>query len=85
MSLNHIKGKDYEKFIVSYLNNDVSQVQNVYLWNDTPEQVLFDANLITDYNCHRLDRKRQLQENTLKDVGIDIVQLNTDNSIIFIE
>ncbi len=80
------KGKLYENVINTYINT-LPQTQISYLWNDVPEQVLFNAGLITDYNKHRLKRKNKIIDpnNSLKDVGIDIIQIDNNENIIFVQ
>ena len=79
------KGRAYEVFINAHINS-LPKTKISYLWSDVPEQVLFDANLITDYNKHRLKRKnKEYMINGLKDVGIDIVKINDLNQIVFIQ
>ena len=85
------KGKEYEQFINTYINI-LPTTQNSYLWQDVPEQVLYNAGLITDYNEHRLKRKNknvdpdaEENENTLKDVGIDIIQVKNEDEIVFVQ
>lgn len=68
---NKIKGDKYEEYICNYLNSFKNKI--AYLWRDVPEQLLFEANLITDYNQHRLKRKNNDKINPLQDIGIDIV------------
>ena len=88
---NHEKGKLYEKLINTHINTLPTTLIS-FLWNDVPEQVLFDADLITDYNKHRLQRKYKNVNsdpndpiNSLKDIGIDIIQIDKDGHIIIVQ
>ncbi len=83
---NNEKGKIYEEFINTHINT-LTDTKISYLWSDVPEQVLFDANLITDYNKHRLARKNKNKDkiNSLQDIGIDIIKINNDDEIIFVQ
>ena len=60
---NKAKGDKYEKYICEYLND---HYKNAYLWNDVPEQLLYETNLITNYNEHRLKRKKNNKINPLQ-------------------
>jgi predicted helicase len=85
MNTNQEKGIVYEKYINSYLNA-LSETKISYLWSDVPEQILFEARLITNYNKHRLARKNdEYKINRLKDVGIDIIQITTTGNIVFVQ
>ncbi len=86
---NNEKGKIYEEFINTYINK-LDTVEISYLWSDVPEQVLFDVNLINDYNKHRLKRKNKIigtldPINGLKDIGIDIIRINLNKKIVFVQ
>lgn len=80
---NKIKGDLYEIFINSYLNT-LDSTKNSYLWRDIPEFILYQANLITCYNEHRLKRKSD-KINPLQDIGLDIITVNNNDDIIFIQ
>ena len=83
---NIIKGDIYEKFVRNYID-EFEDVSNVWLWKDVPEQTLFDAGLLIDYNRNRLHRlqSKSNNENISRDIGIDIVQLNTDGEHILVQ
>jgi len=83
---NKIKGDAYEIFIRDYIDK-FDNVSNVWLWKDIPEQNLFDSGLIIDYNRNRKYRLHSKSNNVniTKDVGIDLVQLNTNGEYIFIQ
>lgn len=89
---NHEKGKFYEVYINIDLNQQ-PETKISYLWKDVPEQVLYDAGWITEYNKHRLERKDTKTNanspdeniNPLKDVGVDNVRVRKDESIDFIQ
>ena len=80
---NILKGLNYELYINAFLNS-LPETKIAYLWNDVPEQVLFDADLITDYNKHRMKRKDGTL-NSLQDIGIDIILINKNDEIMFIQ
>jgi hypothetical protein len=80
-------GKKYEIFINNYLNT-LPTTSVSYLWADAPTHVLEKANLITNYNKTRVNvQKPQPVKNinNLKDIGIDIILINKDNKIIFVQ
>ena len=52
---NQEKGLLYEKFIKSIIINNLGK--NAYLWNECPENILIDNNLIHSHNDMRLLRK----------------------------
>lgn len=81
--MNKLKGDIYELFINHYLNS-LDDTKRSYLWNDVPEYMLYNANIITSYNEHRLKRKTD-KTNPLQDVGIDILCVNKDNTIDFVQ
>ncbi len=83
---NNMKGYIYEKFIRNHIDK-FDYVSNVWLWKDIPEQVLHDAGLLIDYNRNRLFRlqSKSNNENISRDIGIDIIQLNTDDEYILIQ
>ena len=65
---NIIKGHDYELFIRNYIDK-LDDVYEVYLWKDVPEQTLFDAGLLVDYNRNRLFRLQCLAFGKLTSFG----------------
>ncbi len=81
---NQEKGLLYERyvkdFIISYL------YKNAYLWNECPENILIENNLIHSHNDLRLLRKdiKEGHLHSYKDIGIDIIQIN-DNNISIIQ
>ena len=80
---NKTRGDIYEIYINSYINS-LNTTKISYLWKDIPDVVLYKANLITCYNEHRLKRKSD-KINPLQDVGIDIITVNNDETIIFVQ
>lgn len=71
---NHEKGQQYEKFIRDFIIQNLHR--NAYLWNECPETILIQNNLIESHNHMRLLRK-DLRDGNLhhhKDVGIDVIQ-----------
>ena len=79
---NHINGKDYEIQIRDHIINVLNK--KAYLWEDTPENILVNYGIIGSHNINRLIRKDK-KENPLMDTGIDIIQVNQDNSISLIQ
>jgi superfamily II DNA or RNA helicase len=81
---NQEKGLLYEKFIKDIIINNLGK--NAYLWNECPENILIENNLINSHNELRILRK-DLKEGHLhnhKDIGIDIIQIN-EQSISIIQ
>ena len=78
-----MRGDIYEIYINTYINT-LKSTKISYLWKDVPEVVLYKANLITCYNEHRLKRKSD-KINPLQDIGIDILTVNNDETIIFVQ
>ena len=82
MLINHIKGKEYEIQTRNHIINVLNK--KAYLWEDTPETILINAGIIGSHNINRLIRKDN-KENPLMDTGIDIIQINEDNSISLVQ
>ena len=77
---NQEKGLRYERFVKAFIIQHLEK--NAYLWNECPENILIQNNLIHSHNDMRLIRK-DLKEGNLhnhKDIGIDIIQLDNDNN-----
>ena len=73
---NQDKGLLYEIYVKDFIIQKLSK--NAYLWNECPENILIDNNLIDSHNEMRLLRK-DLKEGYLhnhKDIGIDILQID---------
>ncbi len=86
---NMYKGTIYEIYINHYINT-LQTTKISYLWKDIPETILYCCNIITEYNKHRLERKNEYintnkKTNPLKDIGIDIIQVNIDGSFTFVQ
>jgi len=81
------KGTYYEEYVCNYINNSNTYSNNnllAYLWKDVPAFILFNAKLIDDINDCRINR--DTCKNYIHDIGIDIIQLNTEtNKISFIQ
>ena len=77
--MNKVKGDIYELFVRNYIINTLDKP--AYLWKDVPEKLLIEAGLIHSNNEHRLNRKKKkdTNENLLIDVGVDILQKDSDN------
>jgi len=72
---NHRKGREYEIFINSFINNSNSIS---WIWDQIPEIELRKAKLINSHNELRLLRKNNNKINPLKDVGIDILEFKNN-------
>jgi superfamily II DNA or RNA helicase len=75
MMSNQQKGLYYEKYVRDFIKHSLNK--NSYLWNECPENILIDNNLICSHNGMRLYRK-DLREGNLhnhKDIGIDVIQI----------
>ena len=73
---NQDKGYLYEIQIRDYIINELKNP--AYLWNDTPETILLQHNIIGSHNINRL-RRIENKINPLQDTGIDIIQIENDN------
>lgn len=72
--MNKVKGDLYEQFIIEHLI-DVEKYNQVWLWKNIPESILFEENIITDYISYSQVRN---------DIGIDIVGFK-DNEYHYIQ
>jgi superfamily II DNA or RNA helicase len=72
---NQTKGYLYEIQIRDYIINVLNKP--AYLWNDVPETILLQNNIIGSHNAHRITRKQHKlnKVNPLQDTGIDVIQL----------
>ena len=80
--MNRISGYKYELQIKMYIINDLNK--RAYLWNETPLNYLIENKIIGSHNEHRL-RRKESQTNTLIDTGIDIIQIENDNTCSLIQ
>jgi superfamily II DNA or RNA helicase len=80
--MNKIKGDNYEIYIRNYIINELNK--EAYLWKDIPEKILIDAKLIHSHNQNRIKRKNLL-ENPLIDVGVDILQIDDNKNYTMIQ
>jgi superfamily II DNA or RNA helicase len=80
--MNKAKGDDYELYIRNHIINNLNK--QAFLWSHTPETILIESGIIGSHNEHRLRRKEN-KLNPLHDTGIDIIQVNEDNSISLIQ
>lgn len=72
---NQEKGLFYEKYVRDFIIENLHK--NAYLWNECPENILINNNLICSHNSMRLYRK-DLKEGNMhshKDIGIDVIQI----------
>jgi hypothetical protein len=81
MLINHIKGKEYEIQTRNHIINVLNK--KAYLWEDTPETILINSGIIDSHNINRLIRKEK-KVNPLIDTGIDVIQVNEDDSVSLI-
>ena len=65
-----------------YIINSLQK--NAYLWSETPETILVSNGIIGSHNELRLKRKEN-KLNPLKDTGIDIIQIENNNKISFVQ
>ena len=82
MTSNKIKGDLYELFTKNYIINSLNK--KAYLWKEIPEKILIDAKLIHSHNENRIKRKN-LIENPLIDVGVDILQIDDNKNYTMIQ
>ena len=73
------KGFKYEKQIKSLIIENTNH--NAYLWNECPELILIENNLIKSPE-HNKNIRKAIKEGTLhnhKDIGIDIIQVDSND------
>jgi len=82
--MNNQKGLLYEKFIKDFIIKRFNK--QVYLWNECPEEILIDNNLVSSHNHLRIIRKniKEGHKHHHKDIGIDLIQME-DNDISLIQ
>jgi hypothetical protein len=76
---NQEKGLLYERYFKDFIISNL--YKNAYLWNECPENILIENNLIHSHNDMRLLRK-DIKEGNLhsyKDIGIYIIQIDNNN------
>jgi hypothetical protein len=76
---NFEKGFNYEKQIKNLIIEN--KIFNAYLWNECPETILIENNLIKSPE-HNKNIRKAIKEGTLhnhKDIGIDIIQVDSNN------
>ena len=78
--LNQIKGLAYEKQV----RDHILQTKQCYLWPECPENILLQYGLINSHNQNRIRRKEN-KANPLADTGVDIIQINDNNTISFVQ
>jgi superfamily II DNA or RNA helicase len=79
---NQDKGYLYEIQIRDYIINELKKP--AYLWNDTPETILLQHNIIGSHNINRL-RRIENKINPLQDTGIDIIQIENDDNCSLVQ
>jgi superfamily II DNA or RNA helicase len=75
MTSNQEKGLLYEKYVRDFIIEKLHK--KAYLWNECPENILIQNNLVSSHNDARLMRK-ELKAGTVhnhKDIGIDVIQI----------
>lgn len=72
--MNKLKGDNYENYILQYLIN-IQKYDKAWLWKNIPEKILFEENIILDYNNYSYVRN---------DIGIDILAAK-DNEYHYIQ
>ena len=78
------KGFNYEKQIKNSIIENTNY--NAYLWNECPEFILIENNLIKSPE-HNKNIRKAIKEGTLhnhKDIGIDIIQVDSNNNCVAI-
>jgi len=76
---NFEKGLYYERYVKNFLITKYNK--QVYLWNECPENILINHNLVPSHNYMRNLRK-EIKEGFLhhhKDIGIDLIEVENDN------
>jgi len=76
---NQEKGLLYERYVKDFIISHL--YKNAYLWNECPENILIEYNLIHSHNDMRLLRKdiKEGHLHSYKDIGIDIIQIDNNN------
>ena len=80
--MNTIKGYLYEVQIRDYIINQLNK--QAFLWSDTPETLLLEHQIIGSHNEARLKRKEN-KENSLIDTGVDVIQIDDNNKLSFVQ
>lgn len=80
--MNKIKGDRYEIQIRDFIINVLGTP--AYLWNHCPESILKQFGIIGSHNENRLRRKEN-KENPLPDTGIDIIQVENNNTCSLVQ
>ena len=83
--MNNYKGLLYEKFIKNFIIHKLNKL--VYLWNECPEEILIDNNLVSSHNHLRIIRKniKEGHKHYHKDIGIDLIQIELNDDISLIQ
>lgn len=79
-TINQQKGLKYEFYIRDFIRSQLNKI--AYLWNECPETILIENKLIPSHNHMRMQRK-DIKGGMLhnhKDIGIDVIQLDQDNT-----
>ena len=76
------KGYLYEVQIKNHINVNLNK--KAYLWNETPEDLLIKHKIIDSHNQARIIRKEN-KLNPLRDTGVDIVMLDNNDEMSFVQ
>lgn len=79
---NNVKGYLYELQIKNHILNNLKK--EAFLWNDVPENLLIDNGIIASHNENRIRRKNN-KINNLSDTGVDIVFIDDNNKLSFVQ
>ena len=64
--------------------SSLEQTKQCYLWPECPENILIEHKIINSHNQNRIKRKEN-KANPLPDTGVDIIQINDDNTLSFVQ
>jgi superfamily II DNA or RNA helicase len=85
---NKTKGDNYELFVAEKIKNENNEV---FLWKNIPENILYEINYINNWNKYRLEKikyklgqKYDNNHNYFMDTGVDII-VKENNNIKFIQ
>jgi superfamily II DNA or RNA helicase len=82
MAANYELGRNYEVQIRDHIINVLGKP--AYLWEHAPETLLISSGIIGSHNEHRL-RRKESKGNPLRDTGIDIIQVDSENKCSLIQ
>jgi hypothetical protein len=79
---NKLKGYLYEVQIKNYIVNKLNK--QAFLWSETPESLLLEHKIIGSHNKFILNKKNN-NKNPLIDIGVDIIQIDDNNKLSFVQ